>query len=209
MSLVDEALILRPWADRIHDTLGHDPRSWYVETFWLPTLGPTCVLLLRRIADGFDRNPDGFVVATAALSASLGVGEQATTGGPLRRALRRLEQFAMSTTDDDGALLVRRNLPPIHRKHVKRLPPVVRSVHHEWAEAQLLRPLNEVTIARARRTALYLFGEGDSPDTIERALQRTGFSTTVARHAVTWATQRHLAAANAAALSHPLPSPAS
>ena len=189
--------MLRPWPDRIHDTLGHDPRSWYVETFWLPTLGPTCILLMRRLADGFDRNPDGFVIAIAALSMSLGVGEQISTGGPLRRAIRRLEQFSMATNDGDGALLVRRNLPPIHRKHIKRLPPVVQSAHHEWAEAQLSRPLDETVLARARRTALYLFGEGDSPDTIERALQRTGFSTTAAREAVTWATQRHLAAAAA------------
>ena len=194
---MDDTLSFLPWADRIHDTLGHDPRSWYVETFWLPTLGPTCVLLLRRLADGFDRNPGGFTISTAALSCSLGVGEQATTGGPLRRAVKRLQQFSMAELDGDGAVLVRRNLPPIHRKHVKRLPPVVRSVHHEWAEAQLVLPLDQAATARARRTALYLFGEGDSPDTIERALQRSGFRTDTARHAVVWATQRHLAASKA------------
>ncbi len=198
---MDETLIIAPWPDRMNDTMGHDPRSWYVETFWLPTLGPTCILLLRRIADGFDRNPDGFVIAFAALSTSLGVGEQISTGGPLRRAIRRLEQFSMATRDGDDRLLVRRNLPPIHRKHIKRLPVVVQAAHHEWAEAQLSRPINDAIVARARRTSLYLFGEGDSPDTVERALQRSGFATTVAREAVTWATQRHLAAA--AALNTP------
>ena len=25
------------------DTLGHDPRSWYVERFWLSVLGPTSI----------------------------------------------------------------------------------------------------------------------------------------------------------------------
>ena len=45
---------ITPWADPIIDTLGHDPRSEYVERFWLPTLGPTTLLLLRRIATHFD-----------------------------------------------------------------------------------------------------------------------------------------------------------
>ena len=29
-----------PWLDPVIDELGHDPRSAYVETFWLPVLGP-------------------------------------------------------------------------------------------------------------------------------------------------------------------------
>ncbi len=50
-------LLIKPWNDPVVDTLGHDPRSRYVETFWLPTLGPTALLLLRHLADRFDRNP--------------------------------------------------------------------------------------------------------------------------------------------------------
>ncbi|MCJ7438215.1 MAG: EAL domain-containing protein, partial [Acidimicrobiia bacterium] len=34
-------LTICPWPDAVLDTVGHDPRSLYVETFWLPTLGPT------------------------------------------------------------------------------------------------------------------------------------------------------------------------
>jgi hypothetical protein len=50
-------LTIRPWTDPVIDTLGYDPRSRYVETFWLPTLGPTALLLLRHLADRFDRQP--------------------------------------------------------------------------------------------------------------------------------------------------------
>ena len=46
-------LTVHPWPDPVIDTLGFDPRSIYVETFWLPTLGPTSVLLMRRIATAF------------------------------------------------------------------------------------------------------------------------------------------------------------
>ena len=43
-------LTIQPWPDPVIDTVGHDPRSAYVETFWLPTLGPTALLLLRHLA---------------------------------------------------------------------------------------------------------------------------------------------------------------
>ena len=33
-------LRVEPWADPVVDHLGHDPRSAYVEQFWLPILGP-------------------------------------------------------------------------------------------------------------------------------------------------------------------------
>lgn len=31
------------WTDPVIDTLGHDPRSWYVEQFWLPIVGPPSI----------------------------------------------------------------------------------------------------------------------------------------------------------------------
>jgi hypothetical protein len=33
-------LPVRPWPDSVIDALGHDPRSAYVERFWLGILGP-------------------------------------------------------------------------------------------------------------------------------------------------------------------------
>ena len=47
------AIRVMPWPDPVLDVIGHDPRSWYAETFWLPTLGPTALLLLRHLADRF------------------------------------------------------------------------------------------------------------------------------------------------------------
>ena len=35
---------VEPWPDPVIDELGHDPRSAYVETFWLPVLGPTTTI---------------------------------------------------------------------------------------------------------------------------------------------------------------------
>ena len=33
-------LAVRPWPDPVIDALGHDPRSAYVEQYWLPILRP-------------------------------------------------------------------------------------------------------------------------------------------------------------------------
>jgi hypothetical protein len=56
---VPTTLTIVPWPEPIIDTLGHDPRSLYVETFWLPILGPTAVLLLRHLATRLEETPRG------------------------------------------------------------------------------------------------------------------------------------------------------
>ena len=56
---------ITPWPDPVLDALGHDPRSWYAETFWLPTLGPTALLLLRHLADRFEEQPGGLTLPIA------------------------------------------------------------------------------------------------------------------------------------------------
>ena len=39
---LDELVVrIRPWSDDVVDKLGFDPRSSYVEDFWLPTLSPS------------------------------------------------------------------------------------------------------------------------------------------------------------------------
>ena len=42
---VPATLVVLPWADPVIDPIGHDPRSRYVELFWLGVLGPTATLL--------------------------------------------------------------------------------------------------------------------------------------------------------------------
>jgi hypothetical protein len=41
-------LTVTAWSDPVLDHLGHDPRSRYAERFWLPIVGPSCLLLGRR-----------------------------------------------------------------------------------------------------------------------------------------------------------------
>ena len=78
------AIHVMPWPDPVLDAIGHDPRSWYVETFWLPTLGPTALLLMRHLADRFEQNPKGVDLPVAETAAALG-----KTPGAVRTAQHR------------------------------------------------------------------------------------------------------------------------
>ena len=146
-------LLIKPWHDPVVDTLGHDPRSRYVEQFWLPTLGPTALLLLRHLADRFDRTPDGVELTVADTSHALGVGQRDGSASPIVRTLRRLAQFDLACEDPiSDTVAVRRNLPPVNTRHLRRLPSELQQAHAEWAEQQLAEaPLAEARPARPTR----------------------------------------------------------
>ncbi len=69
-------LTIRPWPDDVIDSLGHDPRSHYVETYWLGILGPSTTWLLRRLVAGLDVNPEGFELDLADTARCLGLGDK-------------------------------------------------------------------------------------------------------------------------------------
>jgi hypothetical protein len=193
-----------PWPDPVIDVLGHDPRSWYAETFWLPTLGPTSLLLMRHLADRFERDPKGIELPVADTSAALGLGPRDGEHSPLMRSLSRLVQFDLACRDDQTpTIAVRRALPPVHRRHVRRLPPALQVQHAEWTNAQSAKPV-EVARRRARRLALTLLVHGERIDAVERALHAAGFHPSIAHEAVRWAHDQHR---ELAAEDPPLPQP--
>jgi hypothetical protein len=183
-------VMVKPWPDPVLDVLGHDPRSWYVETFWLPTLGPTSVLLLRHLADRFDRAPDGLALDVTTTSECLGLGPRDGSSSPLRRSLARLEQFDLAVSEPESVVRVRRNLPPVNRRHVKRLPVGLQARHAEWVAATVSKGPLELAKRRARRVAFTLLEQGDEIDHVERTLGSVGFHPAVGRDAAQWAWER-------------------
>jgi hypothetical protein len=179
-----------PWPDPVLDTLGHDPRSWYAETFWLPTLGPTALLLMRHLADRFEHAPAGVDLPVADTAAALGLGSRDGEHSPLMRSIGRLVQFDLACKDGDTTIAVRRTLPPVHRRHVRRLPAALQAQHEEWSNAQGNAPL-DIARRRARRLALTLLVQGERSDGVERVLHAGGFHPSIAHEAVRWARERH------------------
>jgi hypothetical protein len=173
------------------DTLGFDPRSSYVETFWLPTLGPTSVLLLRHLAARLDREPQGFELVLADTSQALGLGARDGNSSPLMRCLARLVQFDVACDDGRGTLAVRRHVPPVNRRHIRRLPVALQAAHAEWVQAQLSEPPLERARRRARRLALTLLEQSEDPDRVEHALRTAGFQPTVCHESARWAVAKH------------------
>ncbi len=182
---------ITPWPDPVLDALGHDARSWYAETFWLPTLGPTALLLLRHLADRFEEHPGGLTLPVADTAAALGLGPRDGEQSPLVRSLHRLQQFELAHAHAPEVISVRRTLPPIHRRHVRRLPVAVQARHREWVSGQTSNDGLDVARRRARRVALTLLMEGEPFDTVERALHRSGFHPAIGHEAVRWAQDRH------------------
>ena len=113
-------LVIRPWIDPVVDERGHDPTSLFVETDWLPVLGPTATWLYRRLGSWVTAYPDGLELDTAPLAESLGLGVNIGHGCKLDRALQRLVRFGAASWSG-GELKVRRVLsaPPKRKVETK------------------------------------------------------------------------------------------
>ncbi|MCB2019796.1 MAG: hypothetical protein KDG44_03255, partial [Burkholderiaceae bacterium] len=192
-------LLVRPWIDPVVDQVGHDPRSTYVERFWLATLGPSTTWLLRRLAAGLEAEPEGFTLDLDATARALGLGSRRGANAPFARALERSRQFRLARDLGDGVLAVRRKLPPLSRHQVARLPLDLQAAHQQWLEGALPGPGTDEQRRRARRLALSLAELGEDREGAERQLHQWRFHPAMAHEAVAWAWDRHRVAAKAAA----------
>ena len=175
------------WSDPVIDQLGHDPRSAYVEKFWLPILGPSSVWLLRRIADGLDRHPDGFDLDLIDTAQSLGVGMRGGRNAPLLRTFERCCRFGAARMHGASSIAVRRRLAPLTRSQTERLPMTLRSEHEEWLSRPRTTQTFEHLQHRARSLALSMLQLGEDNMTIERQLHRWRFHPAVSYEALRWA----------------------
>src|SRR5262245_11277378 len=129
-----DSLIVLPWPDPVVEAVGHDPRSPYVEHFWLGILGPSTTWLLRRLAARFDAEPDGFQLDLHETAGALGLSATSGRNSPFARTLQRSVQFGLAQPNSRG-LSVRRMLPPLSHRQLGRLPASLRDAHGEWVAA--------------------------------------------------------------------------
>jgi hypothetical protein len=182
---------VEPWPDPVIDELGHDPRSAYVERFWLPVLGPSTVWFLRRVADHLDQRPDGFELDLVDTARSLGVGMRGGRNSPMLKTIERSCRFGAARMQGATALAVRRRLAPLTRAQVERLPEPLREEHGEWASRPRPAPTVEQMKDRARALALSMLELGEGAEAVERQLHRWRFHPAVAHDAVRWAVDAH------------------
>lgn len=185
-----QVITISAWPDAVIDTLGHDPRSGYVETYWLGILGPSTTWLLRRLARDLEAHPQGFDLDLAEAARCLGLGDKGGRHSPFLRALGRLTQFDLARPGR-GALAVRRKVPPLNRRQVLRLPASLQEAHHRLQEAEANLPPEEHLRRRGRQLALSLVELGEDVEATERQLLRWRFHPALAREASSWAWDRH------------------
>jgi hypothetical protein len=193
-----EALAIRPWLDEGAEPIGYDPRSPYVERFWLGIIGPSTTWLMRRLAAGFDVAPEGFALPVTDTARAIGLGDKAGRHSPFLRTVNRMIQFELARVAGPDLLEVRRQLPPLNRRLAARLSPALQEEHERWLTRQLEAPPPEVQARRGRRLALSLFELGEEAEEVERQLLRWRYHPAVAREAAEWAADRHRSAHAAA-----------
>jgi hypothetical protein len=132
IQLIPTPATIRPWADPVLDARGHDPRSAYVERFWLSVIGPTATWIMRRFADEFDHAPDGFTLDLEHAATSMGLSFSKGHNSPFGKALHRCVMFGLAQPVDDG-FAVRRKFPTVAQRHLRRLPADLQATHDEWA----------------------------------------------------------------------------
>lgn len=189
------------WADPVIDKLGHDPRSRYVETYWLGVLGPSTTWLLRSVATSLDDNPEGFELDLHTTARTLGLGMKDGRHSPFMRAMDRACQFTLARRPAPAELQVRRRIPPITQGQLKRLPTPLRESHDRLQQQELEPPDLELE-RRARRLALTLLEIGEDIDSAHSHIRSWHDHEAVAERALNWAHSRH-AQAKAAAPSGP------
>lgn len=190
-------LAITPWPDPVLDQVGFDPRSAYVEQFWLAILGPSTTFLVRRLGAGLDAEPEGFDLPLADTAQAIGIGTKGGRNSPFLRALGRTTKFGLAQ-HHGGGLAVRRKVPPLNRHQLERLPASLQDAHADWQANTLAETAAEQHRRRARRLALSLFELGEDLEATERQLHRWRFHPALARDAAVWASGRHHEALDAA-----------
>lgn len=160
-----------PWPDPVLDERGHDPRSRYVEQFWLGVIGPTGIWLLRRIVARFDDEPHGYEVACTELAGELGLSVTKGTASPFAKALHRCVMFQAARPLGTGTpgWQVRRRLPTVPQRHLRRLPERIQEQHAAWDHK-----IGNDEVDRARRLAEAMVDAGDDHDLVEPQLLAVG-----------------------------------
>lgn len=172
---VTDTIIVRPWVDPVIDEDGFDPRSRYVEIFWLGVLGPTATWLLRRLAAGLEHSPTGYDLDLSATAQAMGLSFTSGRSSPFAKALQRCVMFGLAHPID-GGLAVRRRVPQVSFRHLRRMPESLQRTHDAWMHP----PVDVDGFTRAHRLATTMLDLGDDPSMIEHHLVALGFRDAVA-----------------------------
>ena len=181
--LDSEVITLIPWIDHRVDATGHDPRSSYVEQFWLGTLGPSTTLFLRHCATLLD-HADSRSVNLRETASVLGIGHEGGARSAMAKTVARACRFRAARSVGSSTLAVRLRLPQLSHRQVQRLPESAQRCHKEFVAASLSPDAMCRHQSRARRLAACLIECGDGINEAERLLACMEFHPAIVAEAV-------------------------
>ena len=185
-----EVITVIPWIDHRVDAVGHDPRSVYVEQFWLGTLGPSTIWFLRHCANLLDAaNSTALNLREAA--STLGIGHEGGSRSAMVKTVARACRFRAARSVGPTTLAVRLRLPQLSHRHQQRLPEPVQRHHTEFTSVELSSDAMCRQQSRVRRLAGCLIECGDSFEETERLLARMSYHPAIVAEAVRWAWHLH------------------
>src|SRR5262249_11427379 len=101
---------------------GFDLTDPYVEQCWGATVGPSSVVLLRRLPTLWTEH-EPTVLPTDQLARSLGIGHRLGRNGSFRRTLERVARFRLGEWLEPAAMFaVYTTAPPVSDAQLQRLP---------------------------------------------------------------------------------------
>jgi len=173
-------LTVVPWHDAFLAQRGYDPRSAYVERFWLGVLGPSATWLLRRLTRGLDEYPTGFRINLADTARALGLGQGTGRNSMVVRTIERMCQFGTAQLHGRDRLAVRLHVAPLNARQLQRLPIAVQHAHERWMSA----PFDDEVERRATVLAVGLLERGTDRWAVEQHLAGYGFPDRLAYEAM-------------------------
>lgn len=123
---------LKALKDPIIDTLGYDPNDEYCERFWLPILGPTAFLLLKRIIIALELSPEGFHLNIGESSQALGLGLRIGKNSPVMKSLNRYCVLGLGKHNGGASYVIRRSLPPLSNRQIRMFPDFLNEEFQQW-----------------------------------------------------------------------------
>ena len=135
-------LWILPWSDPVLDKTGHNPRSLYVEMFWLPILGPSSTWLIRRLALHLRQNPEGCSLHLDSTASQLGLKMKTSKGSTFFKVLKRCCDFGLAHSGHNDCLYVKTRIPNIPPRLLKRMDKSLIQIHTAWPqlEQELVSP---------------------------------------------------------------------
>ncbi|MDE0497354.1 MAG: hypothetical protein OXH86_08375 [Acidimicrobiaceae bacterium] len=183
-------LVVRPWDDPKLARRGHDPRSAYVERFWVGVLGPSAVWFLRLLAREFDELAPGEELRLDLDSTARRLGLQHRRGrtSTFMRTVDRCAMFGLACFTDDAVLMVRTHLPSVPRRLHDRIPQELRDEVGHWSRTDGHTDFS-VGETRLLASCMLMLGHG-LHESAER-LVTLGLAPNAANEATAWAWAQH------------------